>query len=42
VDGTEVDDGPADDELVPLDPMAPRSRPKNLGLDDVLSPEAIA
>jgi hypothetical protein len=43
VDGTEVDDGPADDELVLLDPKAPRSRPKtDLGLDDDLSPEAIA
>jgi hypothetical protein len=43
VDGTVLDDGPADDELVLLDPKAPRSRPKtDLGLDDDLSPEAIA
>jgi hypothetical protein len=40
---SELEDGPLDDVLVLLDPKAPRSRPKtDLGLDDDLSPEAIA
>jgi hypothetical protein len=43
VDGTVLDDGAADDELVLLDPKAPRSQPKtDVGLDDDLSPGAIA